>query len=161
MISKISQECLKGSYEISRKRRCYNMRNCHHRCRPRPCCRPCCENHDVGGGGSGGSRCVETIVEPTVHCRSDHHHHRRVRHIIPVVHHRTHHHHTHREWEVRRRHTQEHAHHEHGRRPGGDLCNFGREERHGHGHGRGCDQGQEFDSSSFDQGNDCGSEMFM
>ena len=91
------------------------MRNC------QPRCRPCCPSKGQGGGGG----CVETIVHPTVHCRSEHHHHQRVRNIVPVVFHQTHHHHKHHEYEVRRRHTQDHNHHEHGRR-NEDWCRVGK-----------------------------------
>ena len=114
------------------------------RCRPCRPCRPC------GGNQGGGCGCVETIVEPTVHCQvPERHHHRRVRHIIPVVHHQAHHHHTHREFEIRRRHTHEHNHHEHGRRPQ-NVCGTG-----------GCGQGRAFENSSFEQTSDNGEEFFM
>ena len=83
------------------------MRNCQ---RPRPCC----ANQGWNQGGGCGN--VETIVEPTVHCRSEFHHHRRVRHVVPVVFHQTHNHHRHHEYEIQTRHTQAHNHHEHGRR---------------------------------------------
>jgi len=122
------------------------MRNCQ-KCRP---CRPCSGNQ--GGNQGGGCGCIETIVEPTVHCEvPERHHHRRVRHIIPVVHHQVHHHHTHREFEIRRRHTHEQHHHEHGRRPE-NVCRLDR--RQG-------GQGREFENSSFDQVNDNGEEFFV
>jgi len=75
------------------------MRNCQ---RQRPNC--------------GCHKDVEVIVHPTVHCNvPERHHHKRVRHIIPVVHHQVHHHHKHHEYEVKRKHTHEHCHHEHGK----------------------------------------------
>jgi len=104
------------------------MRNCQQRCRP------CCSNQGWNHGGGCGR--IETIVHPTVHCRSEHHHHQRVRNIVPVVFHQAHHHHRHHEYEVRRRHTQEHNHHEHGRRKE-DWCN----PRH-HGNQGNCGGGQ-------------------
>ena len=79
----------------------------------------------MGGGCGGGCGNVETIVEPTVHCRTEQHHHQRVRHIVPVVYHQTNHHHRHHEYEIRRKFTQEHNHHEHGRR-NPDWCQAGR-----------------------------------
>ena len=97
------------------------MRNCQ-RCRP---CNCGCggERPQMGGGFDGG--CVETIVEPTVHCRTEQHHHKRVRHIVPVVFHQTNHHHRHHEYVVKRKFTQEHNHHEHGRQ-NRDWCREGR-----------------------------------
>jgi len=128
------------------------MRNCQ-RCRP---CRPshgCGCNHGNQGGGSGCG--VETIVEPTVHCRiNDRHHHQRVRHIVPIVYHQAHHHHKHHEYEVRRKFTQEHRHHEHGRFDG-DWCETDRGNVGGQGGSCGSGghgQAQE----SFEQTNDFG-----
>ena len=128
------------------------MRNCQ-RCRP---CRPCC-----GGGCNGGqTNCgnVETVVEPTVHCRmNDQHHHQRVRHIVPIVYHQAHHHHKHHEYEVRRKFTQEHRHHEHGRFDG-DWCATDRQG----GQSGGCNGGgRGFENTSFEQPSDCGfDEMY-
>lgn len=94
-------------------------------------CRPCCGHQ----GGKIGRCCkeVEVIVEPTVYCRTEQHHHKCVRHIIPVVCHKTHHHHKHHEFEVKRKFKQEHRHHEHGRCDRNwckkDVCNFNQEHR--------------------------------
>jgi len=86
------------------------MRNCQ-RCN----CNQC--GQDQGQGFiDDGCGCVETIVEPTVHCHTVQHHHKRVRHIVPVVYHQTNHHHRHHDYVVKRKYTQEHNHHEHGRR---------------------------------------------
>jgi len=98
------------------------MRNCQ-RCRPCGCGTGQGPTQGWNPGGGCGSD-VETIVEPTVHCRSEFHHHKRVRHIVPVVYHQTHHHHKHHEYEVQKRHTQAHNHHEHGRRDE-DWCAVG------------------------------------
>jgi len=113
------------------------MRNCQR-------CRPCGCKPRWNHGGCGD---VETIVEPTVHCHSESHHHKRVRHIVPVVYHQTHHHHRHHEYEIQKRHTQAHNHHEHGRR-NEDWCATGRGGCGGQGTGfneqfdqeSGCDQ---------------------
>ena len=88
------------------------MRNCQK-------CRPCCGNQ----GWNNGRCCkeVEVIVEPTVHCCTEQHHHKCVRHIVPIVYHQAHHHHKHHEYVVKRKHTHEHRHHEHGRFDG-DWC---------------------------------------
>ena len=123
-----------------------NNCQCQQRCRPCRPCRPCCGGQ--GGNQGGGCGNIETIVEPTVHCRvTERHHHRRVRHIIPVVQHQVHHHHTHREFEIRRRNTQEHNHHEHGRRPE-NVCGLGRGQVGGfegfQGFDQACDNGEEF-----------------
>lgn len=116
------------------------MRNCQR-------CRPCGCRQNHGWNQGGGCQDVETIVEPTVHCRSELHHHKRVRHIVPVVYHQTHHHHRHHEYEIQKRHTQAHNHHEHGRR-NEDWCAVG---RGGSDCGR---QGQ----GSFESTSDCGGE---
>lgn len=104
-------------------------------------------------GGDCGSD-VETVVEPTVHCRvPSQHHHQRVRHIVPIVYHQAHHHHKHHEYEVKRKFTHEHRHHEHGRFDG-DWCDVD---------GRGQSQGEEYDNTAmgheFESG--CESEMYM
>lgn len=66
---------------------------------------------------------VRTVVEPTVHCNiEDRHHHKTVRHIVPVVYHQRHHHHTHHEYVVKRKYTEDHKNHEHGKFDG-DWCN--------------------------------------
>lgn len=101
-------------------------------------CHPC-------GGHDRHDKDVEVIVEPTVHCNvEERHHHRHVKHIVPMVIHQKHHHHSHHEYEVRRRFENHHEHHEHGRFEG-NWCNTdrrqneqegerGNQERH---HGRG------------------------
>lgn len=101
------------------------MRNCQR-------CKPCGGGHDYFPPfqppikpekecGCGGSD-VETIVEQPVYCKApQRHHHKRVRHIVPIVYHQDHHHHQHHEYEIRRKHTQKHHHHEHGRF-NGDWC---------------------------------------
>jgi len=114
------------------------MRNCQ-RCRP---CRPCDGGSSWQQSGCGCSGAnnggVETIVEPTVHCDvKEHHHHQRVRHIVPIVYHQRHHHHKHHEYEVKRKYTQEHRHHEHGRFDG-DWCE--QERRGSGGQGGQCSQ---------------------
>jgi len=102
------------------------MRNCQR-------CRPC--NCGCNQGPTMGDGCVETIIEPTVHCCSEQHHHKRVRHIVPVVFHQKNHHHRHHEYVVKRKFTQEHSHHEHGRRnpdwcrESGGNCGGGQAER--------------------------------
>ena len=108
------------------------MRNCN--CQRR---RPCCGGQvEIPNPGCG---CVETVVEPTVHCRiSPCHHHRRIRHIVPIVYHQAHHHHKHHEYEVRRRFKHQHNHHEHGRFEG-DWCEVDRKQARG------------IEDSSFDQ----------
>ena len=123
------------------------MRNCQ-RCRP---CKPC--------GGNKGGGCVETIVEPTVHCVvPERHHHRRIRHIVPIVYHQAHHHHKHHEYEVKRKFTHEHKHHEHGRFDG-DWCEVDKRRSQ-------CGDSKTAtnnDFDNFDNGfdNDCSSEMYM
>jgi len=93
------------------------MRN-YQRCKP--CC-GCC-NQERKSQECNSCECDEkVIVEPTVHCCSQKHHHKRIRHIVPIVYHQTHHHHKHHEYEVKRKYTQEHCHYEHGRFDG-DWC---------------------------------------
>ena len=121
------------------------MRNCHQKCRP------CCPNQGWNHGGGSGCGNVETIVHPTVHCRSEHPHHQRVRNIVPVVFHQAHHHHKHHEYEVRRRQTHEHNHHEHGRR-NEDWCRVGRQEQ--------CEGASSFDQAGFDQMDGCDEQLY-
>ena len=136
------------------------MRNCQ-RCRPCNC--GCNQERPQTGGGCG---CVETIIEPTVHCCTEQHHHKRVRHIVPVVHHQTNHHHRHHDYVVKRKFTQEHNHHEHGRRnpdwcrEGAGNCGGGRGESMPT-PGRGYDgrQGESMPTSEF--GYDGGEDMYV
>jgi len=127
------------------------MRNCCQKCRPR------CGGFNHGGGCGSD---VETIVEPTVHCHVPHrHHHKRVRHIVPIVYHQEHHHHKHHEYEVKRKQTHSHHHHEHGRF-NGDWCDTDRGGcGQGQGRGQGLGQAENFEHGEFDHG--CESEMFM
>ena|GEM_PF-2725458 len=141
------------------------MRNCQR-------CRPCGCGQKPGWNQGGGCGNVETIVEPTVHCRSEMHHHKRVRHIVPVVFHQTHHHHRHHEYEIQRRHTQDHNHHEHGRRnedwcaAAGGGCGGG-QGHGGQGHGGGGCGGErptprfenDFEGGFDNQETDCGCVM--
>jgi len=81
------------------------------------------------GGGMNMGGCntrVETIVEPTVHCRTVKHHHKTVRHIVPVVYHQVNVHHKHHEYEIQRRYTQENTMRETGRR-NEDWCKVGQQ----------------------------------
>ena len=85
-----------------------------HCCKPKPC------NGPDYPGGCGG---VETVVEPTVHCRMPaRNSYKRIRHIVPVVYHQRHNHHDYHEYEIRRQYKSEDRYYEHNRRRPGGLC---------------------------------------
>lgn len=126
-------------------------------------CKPC-----YGGHSNKCCSNVEVIVHPTVHCHEPHrHHHKCVRHIVPVVHHQHHHHHKHHEFEIKRRHQQHHRHHEHGKIER-DFCKMDQyESRKGHQNHYenfekyGSGEVENFDQVEFGTEFDNGSEMFM